>query len=109
MNPESLQMIREWRNNPEIVKWMFTSGVITLDEHYQFINKLKNDKNNTYWLVKDNAKELGVINLNEINFFHKNAYIGIYLYMNHTVLYIESLRFLNSLLQVLRAPGCDVG
>lgn len=77
-NNESI-LILDWRNNEDIRKWMYNQSIITLEEHYSFLKKLKYDKNNLYFIVKDLYDNyIGVIYLNKINFFHKNSYLGIY-------------------------------
>jgi len=74
-----IDMIRVWRNNPEIRKWMFNKNIISKQEHISFIDKLKRDKNNIYWLIKDKFdRPLGVISLKDINYKKSQAYIGIY-------------------------------
>lgn len=72
-NKQILSVLK-WRNNPEVRKWMYSENIIELDEHISFIESLKKDKKNFYWIVDD----IGVIYLNKINLAHRNAYLGIY-------------------------------
>ena len=73
------EMVRTWRNNESIMKWMYQDHNITEVEHNNFIIKLKEDTKNLYWLLKNISGEyIGVISLNRIDFRNKNAYLGIY-------------------------------
>jgi UDP-4-amino-4,6-dideoxy-N-acetyl-beta-L-altrosamine N-acetyltransferase len=58
---------------------MYHTHIIQPDEHNQFIESLKTDSKNYYWLViAYNTEYLGVINLNRIDEENRNAYLGIY-------------------------------
>ncbi len=73
------EMVRLWRNNEIIMKWMYQDHLISFEEHANFINKLRDDNNNFYWLVKKTTGDyIGVISLNRIDLRNKNAYFGIY-------------------------------
>ncbi len=77
--PESKkELVRNWRNDADIKKWMITDHIISKSEHLSFIESLKNDNKNTYWLVADKNIELGVVSLTRIDCNNKNAYLGIY-------------------------------
>ena len=64
--------VLEWRNHPEIRKWMLNKGKVTLDEHLKFIEKL-NKLNKVYIKVGD----LGVV-----NFTLKNGYVEFGIHKN---------------------------
>lgn len=73
------EMIRNWRNSNNIRKWMFTNHIISEEEHYNFMEKIINTRNDFYWLVKNkNDDYLGVISLNKIDHENKHAYVGAY-------------------------------
>lgn len=74
------EIIRAWRNDDRINHWMLHQEKITESEHSNFIRKLKNNKKNKYFLVKDrrDGRNLGVIHLNRINDLKKTAELGIY-------------------------------
>ncbi|GAB6045677.1 UDP-4-amino-4,6-dideoxy-N-acetyl-beta-L-altrosami ne N-acetyltransferase [Caminibacter profundus] len=50
--------VLEWRNHPEIRKWMYNKEEIPLKNHLEFIESLKKDKSKLYFKM-DN---IGVIN-----------------------------------------------
>ena len=47
------KMVRNWRNSKKIRAHMYTDYLISQREHRNFLNNLKNDRKNFYWLVKD--------------------------------------------------------
>ncbi len=75
---EKLEILN-WRNNPEIRKWMYNTDIIHEREHLNFIDGLASNNQNFYWLGKDNqGDKLGVINLIRVHLKNRNAYLGIY-------------------------------
>ncbi|WP_233709950.1 MULTISPECIES: UDP-4-amino-4,6-dideoxy-N-acetyl-beta-L-altrosamine N-acetyltransferase [unclassified Helicobacter] len=77
LNQEDVMEVFYLRNHPEITKWAITQN-ISLKEHLEFVQKLKNDSTKCYFLLKREKVTLGVVSLSRINVMHKNAYIGIY-------------------------------
>ena len=75
---EEKKMILEWRNHPNIRKWMYNQKEISLDSHLNFIELLKNLKDKIYFLVKMDEKYIGVIYFNNIDYKDKSIYFGLY-------------------------------
>jgi len=76
---EEREIVRELRNHEIVRKWMYSDSIISPEQHAHFINQLKDDDNNLYWLVQNKDEEyIGVIYLNNLDFQNKNAYLGIY-------------------------------
>ncbi|MFY4808225.1 UDP-4-amino-4,6-dideoxy-N-acetyl-beta-L-altrosamine N-acetyltransferase [Aliarcobacter butzleri] len=73
---EEKKMILEWRNNPNIQKWMYTQDEISLENHLKFIDSLKISKDKLYFLVQKNNENIGVINFT--NLTENNIYFGLY-------------------------------
>lgn len=72
-------MILEWRNHVSVRKEMYQDHIISIEEHSKFIEKLKYDNKNYYWILKSkNGECMGTISLNRVDFRNKNAYFGIY-------------------------------
>lgn len=73
------ELVRKWRNNKAVRKWMYCDKIISFSEHRNYLKKLKGDQNKIYWLVKNkNLGYLGVISLVRVDRLNKNAYLGIY-------------------------------
>lgn len=77
MTQEDSQNVLNFRNHPEVSKWMYSDNISTLS-HLNFISKLKDNPSSHYWLMKKNSTLLGVGSLTRINLAHKHGYIGIY-------------------------------
>lgn len=78
LSSDEVEFVRNCRNHDEIRKWMYSDDIISSWDHINFINNLKENNKNYYWLVKMEEKDIGVISLNRIDFQHRNAYLGIY-------------------------------
>lgn len=77
MTLEDSQNVLNFRNHPEVSKWMYSDN-ISINAHLNFISSLKNNSSSYYWLMKKNSQLLGVGSLTRINLAHKHGYIGIY-------------------------------
>lgn len=59
-----LEMVRNWRNNPEVRKYMYTQHEISSDEHVAWYSKVSNDPLKTILIYRDNNKRaVGCVNL----------------------------------------------
>ena len=72
------KMILNWRNSDSIRKWMYSNKPIELTSHFEFIEKLKNDKFNKYFLVQEEAINVGVIYFINIDSSLEECEFGIY-------------------------------
>ena len=79
LNEDEQKMVLEWRNDPNIRRWMISQDIITLEDHIKFIKNLSNKKNTLWFLVKKNNQPIGVVNLkgNEIGLFKNPSLQGI--------------------------------
>ena len=75
---EEKKMILDWRNHPNIKKWMYNQKEISLDSHLNFIESLKSFKDKIYFLVKMNKEYIGVIDFTKIDYKNKLTYFGLY-------------------------------
>ena len=79
LSDEEKEMIRNWRNHENIRKWMYSDSIISLEDHAKFLNQLKEDDKNFYWIVANkDGVYIGTIYLNRTDFNNRHAYMGIY-------------------------------
>ena len=52
LTSKELDMILEWRNHPNVRKWMKNNEKIKKQEHLVFIKLLQKSKNREYFLLK---------------------------------------------------------
>ena len=93
LSNDEKKIILEWRNNPNIKKWMYTQSDITLESHLNFIDSLNNSKDKLYFLVKKEDENIGVIYFT--NLTKKEVYFG--LYANPTIKILGVGRILEKL------------
>ncbi len=55
VEPRDLDLILEWRNRPEIRSNMYTSRIITREEHYNYFERVWDDPTKQYFLCVDSA------------------------------------------------------
>ena len=72
------EMVRNWRNNKDIRRWMYQDHMISRKEHLGFLNQIKQNNKNFWWLVYGGNEPLGVIYLVRCDFENRNGYLGIY-------------------------------
>src|SRR5574344_1884085 len=77
LSNDEKKIMLEWRNNPNIKKWIYTQSDITLESHLNFIDSLKNSKEKLYFLVKKEDENIGVIYFTQIE-PNESLHIGIY-------------------------------
>ena len=77
MNEEEQDKVLSMRNDKRIRRWMVNDKVITREEHKAFMDALKTDTTNHYFLVKRNEYN-GVVSLNRYDSYNRRAYLGIY-------------------------------
>jgi UDP-4-amino-4,6-dideoxy-N-acetyl-beta-L-altrosamine N-acetyltransferase len=78
LTEQESEMVRNWRNNESVRKWMYNDNEISIGEHRNFINLLKNYNEKAYWLVKIDKEYVAVLDLLNINWQYRRAYFGIY-------------------------------
>lgn len=57
------KMIWQWRNHPEVRRWMYNRQMIPLENHLAFVESLATRTDRKYWLVTDDAQDIGVIDV----------------------------------------------
>jgi len=79
LTEKDLELVRNWRNSPEVSQYMYTDKIITQEEQIEWFKKISNNKTYKYWLISYNQKPLGVVNLSDINNNLKSCYWAFYL------------------------------
>jgi UDP-4-amino-4,6-dideoxy-N-acetyl-beta-L-altrosamine N-acetyltransferase len=108
LNIDEKKIVLEWRNHESIRKWMYNTDTIALENHLQFIAKLKADKTRLYFLVKRNEIPIGVFSL--IDIIHNSGDWGYYIAPLHqrnygVEFYYYSLLFIYSVIKLSKVIG----
>jgi len=76
LDTQLLTMVLVWRNHSDIRRWMLSDDEISLENHLQFVESLKNRADKRYFLVQREDEYIGVIDFTDIT--QNSAEIGIY-------------------------------
>lgn len=71
-----LTLVLSWRNHPDICRWMLKSDEISTEDHFRFVELLKQRSDKRYFLVQNNGENIGVIDFIDIT--QASAEIGVY-------------------------------
>lgn len=67
ISDEEKKHVWEWRNHPDIRKWMINRDIIPFENHLSFLNSLKDRNDRFYWLVFYNGAPVGVLSIADCN------------------------------------------
>lgn len=74
-----IEMLRQWRNDPKIQQYMFYREYITPEmQERWFVNLDK--EHNYYFIIEYEGKEIGLINVKNIDFEKSNGESGVFIY-----------------------------
>ena len=76
---KDIELIRSWRNSPEVSAYMYTEKEISLEEQKSWFEKIKLDHTSIYWMIIYGATPLGVASLTGINRTFNSCYWAFYL------------------------------
>lgn len=63
VQPEDKEMIREWRNKPEVAKYMYTDHEITPEEHDRWFERISDDPSCRYWVIVCDQVDVGLVSI----------------------------------------------
>lgn len=82
LNEDDLEMVLEWRNHPEVRRYMYSSEIINLSEHTAWFQMACNSDNLHLFVYEENNKSKGFVKLKVIDEGGKIAEWGFYLSPN---------------------------
>ena len=74
-----LEMVRNWRNSPEVSKYMCTDQYISEEDQVYWFNQIEEDSSKAYWVIIMDGKPVGVVNIYNIDNLNKRCYWAYYL------------------------------
>ena len=72
-------MIRQWRNSPDVARYMYTDHQITEAEHEQWFQNVLKDQKRKYWIIVYERKSIGLANLYDIDDKNRRCFWGLYI------------------------------
>lgn len=95
---DKIELVRRWRNHPKISKYMEYRDEITQEMQERWYEKINND-NNYYFLIEVDGKEIGLINVRDIDYGIGVGEPGIFIwdddYLNSPFSFQASIAFID--------------
>lgn len=79
LQKENLELVRSWRNSPEVSAYMYTDRFISQEEQEAWFDKISNDNTSRYWIIEYEGKKLGLASLTNISKSLNSCYWAFYL------------------------------
>lgn len=79
LNTEHSELVRQWRNDQKISRFMFYKGEITQRMQREWFESIDNEQN-FFFLIYYKNNAVGLINISSIDWENKTAYTGLYIY-----------------------------
>ena len=79
LTEDKIEMVRNWRNDPKIQQYMEFRDYITPEMQKKWFERINND-NNYYFIIVYEGKEIGLINIRDIDYETKDGEPGIFIY-----------------------------
>ena len=79
IRPDDRDMIREWRNLPQVADYMYTDHVIGPEEHAAWFSRILQDPSYKYWIIVCDGEDVGLANLYAIDRRNRRCYWAYYI------------------------------
>lgn len=79
LKENDIELVREWRNSPEVSQYMYTDDFITKDQQEKWLDKINQEENSRYWIVKYEDQKIGLASITDIDRRNNKCFWGFYL------------------------------
>jgi len=79
VRPEDKERMRTWRNKPAVSQYMYTDHYVTPEEHERWFGGIGTDPTRHYWIIVSDERDVGVLNLMNIDRTNQRCYFGWYI------------------------------
>ncbi len=79
VRPEDKEQMRTWRNKPAVSQYMYTDHHIAPEEHERWFKSILTDPARRYWIIVSDDRDVGTLNLMNIDLTNKHCYFGWYI------------------------------
>ena len=76
---EHAKLIYSWRIKPHITKFALTDMEEDFEKHKKWLKKIIKDESCKYWIISFEGKNIGAVNLSDIDFLNKRCTAGCYI------------------------------
>lgn len=79
LTEEYIEVVRQWRNSPEVSKYMYTDAVITSEQQLLWFESITGDDRCKHWIIKYGDLNVGVASITDIDRSLDSCYWAFYL------------------------------
>lgn len=79
LEEDDLRVVLQWRNTEKIREVMYSSKVISWEEHYKWFQSMKGRSDYKVYILIHKDKPIGVVNFQHINLEHRRCEWGLYI------------------------------
>jgi len=79
LTEEDIELVRNWRNSPEVANFMYNDSPISYDQQIKWFGKINNDRTCIYWIIEFEGKKLGLASVTGIDRTLSSCYWAFYL------------------------------
>jgi UDP-4-amino-4,6-dideoxy-N-acetyl-beta-L-altrosamine N-acetyltransferase len=72
------EKLRNWRNKPDVSKYLYNDHHISTEEHDKWFQGISVDPTRQYWIIRCDEKDVGVVYLYDIDHKNKRCYWAFY-------------------------------
>jgi UDP-4-amino-4,6-dideoxy-N-acetyl-beta-L-altrosamine N-acetyltransferase len=76
---DDIEMVRNWRNSPDVSKYMYTDTIISKENQKSWFNKIIKDESCKYWIISYDNKSIGLVSVTGIDKALQSCYWAFYL------------------------------
>lgn len=73
------EKVLQWRNMPEVSRFMYTDHYIAPDEHERWFKKILTDSSGKYWIIVCDDEDAGLANIYNLDHRHSRCYWAFYI------------------------------
>lgn len=67
LSESDLELVRGWRNSPEVSSYMYTDELISEEQQKKWFGKIRENPSARYWIIEYNGVKVGLVSITEIN------------------------------------------
>ena len=80
LSEDKIELVRRWRTDPKIAQFMEYRGEITPEMQKKWFQKITDSHENLYFLINDDGKDVGLINIRNIDWKERTGESGIFIW-----------------------------
>ncbi|MEM7037357.1 MAG: UDP-4-amino-4,6-dideoxy-N-acetyl-beta-L-altrosamine N-acetyltransferase [Bacteroidota bacterium] len=78
LSEADLETVRNWRNSPEVARYMYTGNHITAAQQQAWFQRVNADPTKRFWMIEYAGRAVGVVNVVALHATHRSCHLGIY-------------------------------